>query len=406
MPIYEDLSIGSTLFGAILGAIFGMALPALRNRLAELVRSFKVNRRNKLLQSGRVTDWLLTYYRNNGAHVYLYDCRIGRTEVKIPFLTSPEWQVHHIIPSCGEMIVTASLGPKQDFPHKLRLIKRRSSLGQWVFGEGNTFYLDRIVSQPELNVFVRPCHFSQMATKLIELEEETFSAAKSRLKRKTPLRDRCLRDLLTASKVIERPFSVGCTAVFAIRNDDNFQLLLQTRSTSTITFGGSKAVIPNFGLEPNRNEGGQSKHGILFHNFLKEYCEELFDYEELIDIQAQRRPTPDWFTCLPEARELLQLYDEGMFRLEFLGFGIDALNGTGSIALLAIVNDSSFSSKLRESITANWEVASPTPNDEAIAFIDYKDPILETWLRDGRLQYGSAFTIALAIKRLEAYDSK
>ena len=394
-------SIPSLLLGALLGAIFGMAFPPLYRRFLRTLTDIRAQRRTRLLSSGRVTKWLLDYYRSHGSHVELYRCRIRDTEVTIPFLSRPEWQTRQRLSPNEDLIVSVCRGQNEEFPVRWMLLKRRHTLGQHIFlGEANTLYLDAIYDGEELKISVRKCGFKQMASRLIELEEETFRASSSKLARATPLRDSCLFDIETAAKVKARPFSVGCTAAFAIRNGDSFDLLIHTRSPSTMTFGGSKAVIPNFGLEPNWTSGGKSRFGVLFYNFLKEYLEELFNYEELISVQLQRRPSPDWFAALPEAEDLLELMECGSFWVEFLGFGIDALNGTGNIALLAIVNDPDISIKLLANITANWKVAVGAPNMEPISFIDYQDPRLETWLREGQFQYGSAFTIDLALKTL------
>jgi len=397
----DPASITSLLLGAILGAIFGMLFPVLYKRALTAYGSQRTRRRIDFLSSGQVTKWLLDYYRRNESHVDLFDCRLGRTEVKIPFFTKPEWQINQRVLPDRDTVVQVTVGSTSNFPIKMSLVRRRSALGQRFFGEQKTLYLDRIEDQRDFKVYAKACVFFQMATKLIELEEETFRAAGSRIARATPLRDRCLRDLPTAEKVIERPFSIGCTTALAMKRPAGFDLLIQTRSPSTMTFGGSRAVIPNFGLEPNWTDAAQSKFSIIFYNLLKEYCEELFDYEELIDMQKLRRPSPDWFTSLPEARELLKRLENNTFWVEFLGFGIDGLNGTGNVALLAVVNDEAFASDLERGIKANWEVAEHSPSVEPLRFIDYHDPMLAQWLSEGQLQYGSAFTIDLAVKRLD-----
>jgi hypothetical protein len=402
MAELDNNSILSLLISAVLGALFGMMLPAAKKAMLRHIRRRAINQRKDLLNSGKVRDWLIDYYRKKESHVDLFCCQLGKSDVMIPLLTRPSWQIPEKLNIDCDKVLNVSRNIDSAFPIKNRLLKRRAYLGQKLFGEGNTMYLDRIEDQDKLQISVKHCHFRQMASRLIELEEETFAAVRSRFKKQTPLRDRCLPDVATAAKVNERPFSVGCTVAFVIRHSGNYKLLIHKRSTKTMTYGGSRAVIPNFGLEPNWASSGSSRMGLIFYNFIKEYCEELFDYEELTDISIVKRPSVDWFTCLPEADSLLKMYEAGSFSLDFLGFGIDALNGTGNIALLALVKDDSIASTLVDTIRANWEVARGKKNLNPIEFIAFNDPKLEKWLCNGNLQYGSAFTIHLAINRLKS----
>ena len=82
----------------------------------------------------------------------------------------------------------------------------------------------------------------------------------------------------------------------------SYDIAIQSRSAQVLTAPNAKAVIPNFGLTDNELAGNKSALGILFYNLIKEYLEEMFNYEELIGDVMQRRVDPDWFLELPEAR--------------------------------------------------------------------------------------------------------
>jgi hypothetical protein len=167
-----------------------------------------------------------------------------------------------------------------------------------------------------------------------------------------------------------------------------------------LTYPSTKAVIPNFGLEPNIG-GGVGELSLLFCNTLREYLEEMHNYEDLIgESREHQRLAPDWFKDLPEAKHLLKLRDEGSFLLEFLGFGFDGLNGTATIALLAAITDVNEAHQLRTSFYVNWEVASANINEPPIIFVDFKSELLRDYVKLNCIQYGSAFTISLASKRL------
>ncbi|MDH3889772.1 MAG: hypothetical protein OEV49_01705 [candidate division Zixibacteria bacterium] len=400
--IYNQLNMASLAAGAILGTVCGMLIPRIAVSLSSAIMSFKRNQRKKFLESGKVHKWLLDYYRGRGALNDLYVCVIGGSESRIPFFTKRDWQGTTLIAPHSDDIVVHKQASPYVAKVNMRMLKKRHNLGQRIFGGGDTLCLDRITDHGSLQLHVRRCRFYQMATALVSLEEETFRTARWGRLFHTPIRDESLSSLEVAGKVNTLPYSTGCTVALAFREENSYELALHTRSHSTMTFGGTKAVIPNFGLEPNSSERGKSEYSILFHNFLREYCEELFDYEQLIDTQKERRPSPDWFTQLPEASKILELQSDGKFELYFLGFGIDALNGTGNIALLAIIEDIDTIKSIRMSMKANWEVGAGSSTSESIEFIDIYDERLETWLKNHRIQYGSAFTLALAIKQLEA----
>jgi hypothetical protein len=136
---------------------------------------------------------------------------------------------------------------------------------------------------------------------------------------------------------------------------------------------------------------------VLFYNFVKEYLEELFNYNELSHIADVQRVYPKWFYELPEAKDLLL---SKSFSLECLGLGFNALNGVTIVAMLARIDDTRLSNLIKEKINANWEVAKRTTESPSIEFVDYKSPKLETWLLEMKYSTASAFSISRAIERL------
>ena len=136
---------------------------------------------------------------------------------------------------------------------------------------------------------------------------------------------------------------------------------------------------------------------VLFYNFIKEYLEELFNYDELNHIANVQRVYPKWFYELPEAKDLLS---SKSFSLECLGLGFNSLNGVTIVAMLARIDDTRLSNLIKEKINANWEVAKRTTESPSIEFVDYKSPKLETWLLEMKYSTASAFSISRAIERL------
>jgi hypothetical protein len=118
---WSDILAGAVVgaaLGAVLNEIAPNALQALRRRSTSLAAV----RRRALFESGAVRDWLIAYYATRGRADDLYDCRFGRYESKIPFLTCDEWSaaVTGIDPN---KIVTWSSGDPASFPIDTKLVR-------------------------------------------------------------------------------------------------------------------------------------------------------------------------------------------------------------------------------------------------------------------------------------------
>lgn len=386
--------------GAILGYLVNELFKWGRRTWSSRASEKRIAKRRALMEGGAVTDWLLGYYRTSGAGDDLFECRIGAATATLPFLTRPEWQTPATIGRDDDDILRLAPRGPRTFPVDDKLIKRRERLGQTLFDDP-TVYLDGIETGPDgaPTIEYGVCRYFQMVTALAALEEETFDEVEHPRFHKTPVRDRALASLELAEAATFKPLSVGCTAALAVRTARGYDLLIQSRSHATVTYGGTRAVIPNFGLAPVP-ASAEPEIGPFFYNYVKEYCEELFDFEDLIALGATKRTDPLWFLELEPARELLELYESGRFSLERLGFGFDCMNGVTSIGLLARIEDIEAGQRLKKHIIANWEVSHPTGGQDAVLFVDAFDDRLATWLKEGGYQYGSAFTISLAQRRL------
>ncbi len=391
------LLVAGAVVGYLVNELFQWGRRAWSTRSSER----KIARRRALMEGGAVTTWLLGYYEQKGVGDELYRCRIGKTEATLPFLTRPEWQNNAIIAPDDDDILDPAPHGRRHFPVDEKIIKRREALGQTLFDDP-TLYLDEVTIGPDgtPRILYGVCRYFQMVTALAALEEETFAEVARPRFHKTPIRDRALATLAEAEQATLKPLSVGCTAALAVRTEHGYDLLIQSRSHATVTYGGTRAVIPNFGLAPVPDSAAR-EIGPFFYNYVKEYCEELFDFEDLIALGSTKRTDPLWFLELEPARELLDLHTRGLFTLERLGFGMDGMNGVTSIALLARIEDPEAGRRLKKSIIANWEVSHPTDSQDAVLFVDAFDDRLAQWLEDGGYQYGSAFTISLAQARLK-----
>lgn len=402
---WSELVLGAVI-GAALGAAVNEVVPRALQALRSRNNSRAAARRRALFASGAVRDWLIAYYTKRGLGGDLFDCRFGHYESKIPFLTCRAWSsaVTGVDPN---MIVKWSSTDPVTFPVDNSLLEELRRQGKTFVGNQPTMYLDRLDhGQGRVVMHVKVCEYFQMVTRLGGLERETLQAAGRSRGASTDLRDQYFPSLSQAARVYGKPFSVGCVGVIAASNGGTWEFLIQTRSHKTITYGGFKCGIPTFGLEPILPVPERIDPEVVTFNFVREYCEELFSYDELIELGRVRRIDPYWFYSLPEARELLEALEDGSAHLSFLGFGFDALNGTATICVLLEIWNAHVIDRLRRKASPNWEVEPPDENDNAIEFVDMRSPKLEQWLRERRLHSGAAYALSQAIRVLTAKDSR
>ncbi|MCK4998495.1 MAG: hypothetical protein KAS23_03135, partial [Anaerohalosphaera sp.] len=197
-----------------------------------------------------------------------------------------------------------------------------------------------------------------------------------------------------ASHLKTKPFGLGGSVLLALKSESSFELLIHKRSSDIGTYPNARAVVPNFGMEPIANNVCQRTKGnqILLYNFLKEYLEELFNFEELINQASNKKVNPFWFyDNSKEAKNVLSAIDKGTIEFIFLGFGFDCLNGVPIMSFLALVNDDEVINDIKTKAELNWE-------GKQIDFVNLGNKIhlLEEWLKDNQYHPGAAFTISRA----------
>lgn len=410
---YIDFS--NIIIGAAIGAVFGLLLPKWLNSFLSWRKSRRLKKRRSFLRENEKIDkWVENYYKQNGNDYIFFDCKIGTFEKKIPFITKEEWTSNEKICLQNNNLLNYAETNDQGFITNERILKKRRELGQRIFNDP-TLYLDRIeTSGNSIKLHVKDCDYYNVATSLISLEEETYRAIRKKTSQNLPIRDKYLPNISEIEKLLIKPFSMGCSVALALKTESSYELIIHTRSHSTICAGGLKTVIPNFGLVPIF--GGIKKlalkketrdkltsgpnHNLIYYNFIKEYLEELFDYEDLIKSIDSNKANPFWFYDLPEARFVSELINKNKFICEFLGFGFEAVNGTAMITLLGIINDEQSCSELKNSLKLNWEVSRRKGMIE-IDFVDIDAPELEILLKNSAFTASGAFAISRAIKVLK-----
>lgn len=391
---------------ALLGAIFGMLLaylPAIWSHGRKYLHARRKSRAQQLMASGSVDRWLTAYYDQRG--VPLFYCALPGASKYIPFISDASWIFSKRVNAQGEWLIHVL--PERATPYTVdeRLLERRRRMGAVLFQSWRKSLCLDSVSLPPAKLSARPCEYFEIASALIQLEDETYSnAAREQRKlfrgrRKSPIRDTYLPGF--PHTATPWPFSIGCHTVLALKSQNSYELVIQTRGEAVITYPNAKAAIPNFGFEPNSYRSGSSAYGCIFYNFMREYLEELFNYEEIIG-RTTWSHDPDFLFELPEARTLMDAYQANQFELTFLGAGIECLSGTFTIALIARIENQEVIGQLRRNIAPNYEVATATTSRTPIEFIDIADPRLGHWLNGDQFQPSSAFAVSLAVQQLAA----
>jgi hypothetical protein len=382
------------LLGAILGVAVDRICKASYSIIVKSIQRSRNNRRLKAANRHAITNWLLDYYGTTDLH----RCSISGTSKTIPFFVDVGWIYCVSLDSIGKRVVLGKQSDHSSFKVDHRLISLRELHGQKVFNNP-TFYTRAITFQDGVTqIEIARTEYYHIITNLIALEEETFKSILSG-KRHVPLRDQYFRDRATAKAMGMRPLSFGVNVGFVLKSGTGLEILLQVRSNQTVTYGGSKALFPCFGLAPIENDGTLSSDAELYYNFVKEYLEEFFDYEELVDKLSEKRADPLWFMELPEAVEIAAARRNGKLKLVVLGFGMDCLSGTTSLSMLVELSDMELGRKIVKNTVGNWEVASPTVTEESLELLDLFSPKLGQYLENDLLHYGSAFTL----ERIQQY---
>jgi hypothetical protein len=405
--VLEELAIGAVtlVLGALLGAVLQRYVSDSIDRRRERRRVRAVSRRRELIADNATTsDWLIAYYEQRGAAAQLFRCRIGDYEAPIPFLVRPEWIRHAKIVPGGVRVLEYARTRTRKFEVDKQAIARRTELGQRLFDD-DSCYLDHIEERDGRPVLhLKPCRYFEGVTTLIRLEDETYACCGAP-PTATPRRDALLPGLDDLPSLLRVPRPVGGAVVLAVRGESGYEVLLHTRAHSTVTVGGLTAVMPNFTVSPPPSVPDASSQravyaDVLIYNALREYLEELFDYEALISAADDSRLDPLWFAELPEARRLIDLAHAGSLSLDFLGFGFDALTGGTVVALLLVVDDLEFSAELRRTAKTNWEVGRGAGGRVDASFVHVGDASLGQRLERHEYHSGAAFALALALRRL------
>jgi hypothetical protein len=153
--------------------------------------------------------------------------------------------------------------------------------------------------------------------------------------------------------------TIGATTLLVFRQGKQFKTILRERSGRVATLPGMVGVIPSSTFEAT--VGDYDNEFSIKHNFYREYLEELFSKEEVIEPTNQL--AFDYFFSDPNLRFLRKLEAQKKAEFLFTGFAIDLIRLTPEICTLMLIQSEEWIEKHRAGIPeegisklmANWE---------------------------------------------------
>jgi hypothetical protein len=241
---------------------------------------------------------------------------------------------------------------------------------------------------------VKACPYFAAATNMFRLEDESVKAVRKNRFDNCPIRKKHYLRTGGIENNLYMPITIGCLVVFALRFNEGYRILIQTRSSKTATSNRVKSVSPTFGLSPFIGQPPE-RLGLLYYNFLREYLEELHyirEVRELDNEELSPRIANSYYAFIMEKAKMLVNCPD--FNLYYIGFGFNLTNGNPNIGLLAKLDDTATSKVILDSIFCNWEVT-------GISDVSVHSGELGRLFSDGELDPASSFFLSKALRYLQ-----
>ena len=376
--------------GAIIGAIVTKMYDSFSEALNARLRKVGIERRTAEYKPGYQESIAIKYFDRIGRRSDLYAPTHTNVTNPIPVIaeSSPAVLPTITLTSEAALKLRPHKNERKEFPFKQRTIQSQRRAGARMF-DGTILYVqDRLVDDGHLTFVLDRCNYFSFATKMVMLRKELRSKIFH-----DPTYKNLLATLSPSVATTVQPQIAGCSCVtlFPATTGGGYSVIIGRRSAEVAQSVNQYCTLPSFGLESNVTAGKQSKYGLFFYNYLREFGEELLDLEELIELTESKRFGPDWIFSLPRMNLVEAEVIRGDLQLSCLGVSANPYDGALDFALLAQFRSSEFLPILEAHMKANWE-SGPHP----IEIRDLFDPEIDEWVQLGMLDNCSAFAIDLA----------
>jgi hypothetical protein len=387
----RDMSVNAIallLVGAVVGAIVASWYNTVTRALARWVNAQRVRRRTEGGSAGSLSGKIVTYYINNGWASSLYVPRMVGSGGSIALLHSPGLRFPSSVGIKSDSLFSCD-HTFTSFPVSNRILRWYRRRGVRLFDGEFMWLKSTTMDAGDLQkLFVGRFNFYAYAALCFRLQREISSRWRS-----PKMHNRFLSTFDSALASGLQPQAVGCMVATLLQGDDGLYIPIAKRSAQVLNGPGTRALLPVFGMECNAIGGHASEYGLTFYNFVREFSEEFFDLEELVNTMSSRRVDPDWIFQLPSAAKILREASEGRLRILRTGFGVNPNDGIFNCALIAHFSSPKFFKWLRAESKLNWESA---PGATSLEFIRLDDRRLDEWVDRREIDPSSVFALDLA----------
>lgn len=384
--------------GAVLGVLAQQSYDWLRVHWQRMYAAWQADRVRGPRAMLALRHQVVRFYEEHGLRDSLYTPRELGTNKQVGILAA-DFSIPRRLDLDRDHLFCVESG-RSNFAVHEKLLRRAVRAGATIFG-GDTLYVAKVNIEEGVitKVTLRNCDYLAYASLSLQLQR----ALRVRRFRKfdSVQHEEHLATFQNAIANPAQPQAFGCACVTLFEGQDEALVAISQRSSQVLNGSSAKGVLPTFGVEANVIGGEQSRYALLFYNFLREFAEEFFDLEELVEAAKARRAHPDWILQIPAVESVVREARNGGLVMEHLGVAISPIDGAFVCVILARFRSASFRRELVKGLQANWESSHGEFNEPPIQFLPLFDPLLDKWVDNGDITPEAAFAIDLARKRLK-----
>lgn len=331
-----------------------------RDDIERILAARNERRREKIFRKAtpqNIQEWLIDYYSSKGEARYLYKMSTLPKDMVVPFFTRNEWALSERKPD--SLFVFQPELHTATVKHDVAIIKRRKKLfGQNIWNQPIFRAVSLARSEMGVQVEVGHADYYQFISACGPLADEVVFAISQN--KKTPYRDKFASTVYTLETFPCKAHAIGIhTLVIGRRENGQLSTILHERSKEVAINRGAHTGAPTFTFQPH--SGHHKYDRDIFHSFLREYLEELYEKKDFIRCKADSyHPKINWWYELPQIKPVLELVKQGEASFHILGLGFDLSHCDLVICACLVIENQDYWNRARAEMKKNWE-ASPDP---------------------------------------------
>lgn len=320
------------------------------------VRRFRQTRR--VARDRKLAPAALDWFQRNGFAANLYTPGHVNEGRPIPMVYDSAADLTGPVRPLEDDYLTLGSTVCREFNVSQGAVRRRERAGAELW-DGKVLYAEETDLKPDgdSSLTLGVCNFYSYVTAADRIQ---IAFSESSKPENTRFLAEHLSDFGRAVAPGHEPVCVAAAATCLFETAAGPRILLSERAEEVVNALGSYCVIPTFGFESSAVEGVKSQYGLIFYNFLKEFLEEVYGLEKAIRWATSESLDPDALFALKDvaddAKRLLAEFTSGRADLYVTGMGIEATDGTITLALLAHFRSPEFHREVLRTAKAGWEI--------------------------------------------------